>query len=134
MQKEFRMPIFKEGKFRDWHYWGFMTDEFGYPEFVSPHHDYRHYPSMSFTGLLDIHHKKIYEGDIVEFKGHKKVVVWDNVHLCFIMVWAIHYKLNAKYYNGNLIDKGRYTFDKITSTKKVVCVGNIYENPELIQN
>jgi hypothetical protein len=91
-----------------------------------------HLKMTEFAHLKDIKGNDVYEGDIVEYKKHKKVVVWDTAHLCFIMVWLKYFVPDAVYRYGSPEEGGRYTFDKLTDTKKVLKLGNIFENPEMI--
>lgn len=83
---------------------------------------------MQFTGLLDKNGKEIYEGDVLsptrehKFKqppiGLKCVVVWDEHYLTF----------------SNLKDNvgdGEYLLCESTK-KHWEVIGNIYENPELL--
>lgn len=63
-QNKFKMPIYIDGKFSSWHYWGFC-DEIEKGAFVSPHSDYRSCPSFEYIGIQDIEGVDIYEEDLV---------------------------------------------------------------------
>lgn len=78
---------------------------------------------MQFTGLLDRTNKEIYEGDIVEIKEENEPywmgeVIWD------VYRWDGDGFYMSHYDNpGELFSQG---------TKYIAVIGNIYENPELI--
>lgn len=76
------------------------------------------YETMQFTGLLDRHGKEIYEGDIVRNTADKYhyEIKWDN----FESAWSLGE-------NGSPIR--RYLLSEYWEV-----IGNIYENPELLQN
>lgn len=78
-----------------------------------------------YTGLKDKNGKEIYKGDAVEFYGdyciqeqfglRKAMVKWDNDDLCFYLD----------------SDADRMTFDQNKDGLEVI--GNIYENPNLLE-
>lgn len=72
-----------------------------------------------FTGLTDNNGVKIFEGDIVRSRitGEKFIVIWDKLYSAF----AIR---NSKV---------RYGFPKC-NVKTYQVVGNIHDNPELIED
>lgn len=81
--------------------------------------EWRELPIMQFTGLRDKNDKEIYEGDIVKFlynstpqTEYKGTVKWDNDGLS----WS---------FSGLLIEP--------TPRKTMEIIGNIYENPELLE-
>ena len=80
------------------------------------------------TGLKDQEGKEIFEGDVIVTtvlhqsvpKGTTMVIVWDDTELCFFAEYIQH--LNQKWYRRL----------RVTSNKKFKIIGNIYENPELL--
>ena len=88
--------------------------------------DTNHY-LMQFTGLLDKNGKEIYEGDIVQAKypyGTTGVIAWIDKRGGFMI------KMIDGLNGGAAYDKEGY---KLNSFKCEV-IGNIYENPELLDN
>ena len=74
---------------------------------------------MQFTGLLDKNGKAVYEGDILKLSsGERREVLWRAALACFQ-----HEALEYSQW-GQL--------DEIMATKCEI-IGNIYENPELLQ-
>jgi uncharacterized phage protein (TIGR01671 family) len=95
---------------------------------------YKDYPLMQYTGLKDKNGKEIYEGDIVNigiingsgklpYDGKEKErivqVIWSEFRSSF----AIKFNENA---NTDLFNYAR-------NGKEFEIIGNIFENPELIQ-
>lgn len=87
--------------------------------------DRDHLLPLQFTGLKDKNGKEIYEGDILqsEYNSHEKnschPVVWRNGE------WAVDHQVNdcCKPWRGNL--NGHHSSEEV--------IGNIYENPELLE-
>ena len=111
---KFRQPIFNDdGSFRLWHYWGFFNKEFISP--YSPLID-----SQQFIGLPDKNGTKIYEGDIVraqQWEGGKLVWISGQVNYD---VQCCRWMIGTTAVSGT-IDAHRHI------------MGNIYENPELLE-
>lgn len=113
----------RELKFRAWDE---ETEGFFYWDIRQPERTIYIEPEFSddiqqYTGLTDKNGKEIYEGDIVEqFSGSEYVstmpVLWRDDHCGF---WL--------YYKGNPhLDLNEYR-------DKLEVIGNIYENPELLE-
>ena len=77
------------------------------------------FPIMQYTGLIDLHGKDIYEGDIIALSCgccfYK--VVWDDKKLCW---WPVDDGLSQVHCEG---------FD--VWAHKMEIIGNIYKNPEM---
>ncbi len=73
---------------------------------------------MQFTGLKDKNGKEIYEGDIIEYKNVLFVVEWEK-EFC-------QFKLS-------FIEKEGF-LDLGYKTRELKIIGNIYENPELVED
>ena len=82
---------------------------------------------MQFTGLLDKNEKEIYEGDIVEDKSSNyglQIVVWNNRFASYGQTWP-------KGFTGSL-NEDHYPF-AANNWSLVEVIGNIYENPTLLE-
>jgi len=87
---------------------------------------------MQYTGLKDNNDKEIYEGDVVEYRGYKYgdqryVVVYDFEWGCGDLYFFTvkNYKTKKKYNN--------FQRPENEYLNTLICVGNIYENPELLE-
>lgn len=129
---KFRQPIYVNGKFDHFHFWGFIDNEYIPPDLsrweaheTSPA-DIRQYPerSQQYTGREDKYGNEIYNGDIIEGTS----------------VWEERYKWKVIFVNGSfkltrttlgMGNKIVREFEKDVSDYEVV--GNTYANQEATQ-
>ena len=78
---------------------------------------------MQSTGLVDKNGKEIFEGDILDYKGRKALVRWHGSYASFI------YRFVDELQNRNTEWKPLYL-----AYMKCEIIGNIYENPELLED
>ena len=78
---------------------------------------------MQSTGLKDKNDKEIFEGDILDYKGRKALVRWHGSYASFI------YRFVDELQNRNTEWKPLYL-----AYMKCEIIGNIYENPELLED
>lgn len=87
--------------------------------------DLKNYVLMQSTGLMEKNGKEIFEGDILSIETDEEnvrvEVSWDSKHALFVFESK---KYNEKEALGELFEDNSYPF-KI--------IGNIYENPELVE-
>lgn len=80
---------------------------------------------MQCTGLKDKHGKLIYEGDIVRF-------YFDNDEIIAVIEWD--YDECRFYLNTTDYFEDKYVTDyEIVNQEKYEVIGNIYDNPELLE-
>ncbi|MDO0996613.1 YopX family protein [Staphylococcus hominis] len=84
------------------------------------------YEAMQSTGLKDINGTEIYEGDIVEFKypydkriKTKGAIIWNNNKACF----GINMKETTE----------QYELYRITAENYLTVIGDVHQNPELLE-
>lgn len=85
---------------------------------------------MQYTGLKDKNGKEIYEGDIVEFIGTNNIVkfgTYEDAEHCGHYGWYVEDIQKKK--EGYDIDSCKYTMGNLDTYE---IIGNIYENPELL--
>jgi uncharacterized phage protein (TIGR01671 family) len=98
-----------------------------FPDNIANDIDGEHYQIMQFTGLLDKNGKEIYEGDILglaEGVYGTWEVFWDDDFKGFSLSKTEEEIAGL----GETLNKD--VFDGITTEAEII--GNIYENPELI--
>lgn len=77
---------------------------------------------MQSTGLLDKNGKEIFEKDILDYNGRKVIVKWHGSYASFIYEFVDELK--------NRTTEWRPLY---LSYYKFEIIGNIYENPELLE-
>jgi uncharacterized phage protein (TIGR01671 family) len=85
------------------------------------------------TNLKDTNNKLIYEGDIIELEGKIRGEVKFGEYKTYDLADITHYGF---YVNFSSIDKICTIIDAVNPNiyKQCQVVGNIYENPELLNN
>ena len=81
---------------------------------------------MQYTGLKDKNGKEIYEGDILEYK-HKDI--FEKIYVVGIVKWIMGGFFFKK--SKEVIDEW-WTANLIYYKKDIKVIGNIYDNPELL--
>jgi uncharacterized phage protein (TIGR01671 family) len=133
----------REIKFRAWHtlerYWiaDFMTSLYLTGRSLDDlfnHID--HIKVMQFTGLLDKNGKEIYEGDVcVVPNGMMYSKVAQTMVPGKYRVYWNDDRWGLKAGNGDDYDNGDYyRGDDINNWNEAEIIGNIYENPELLED
>lgn len=119
----------RELKFRQlvngrWHYFGFIDNTFIGP--ITP--DVENNPVVRFTGLEDLNFREIYEGDIVQvLDADLKINPRDSDTGYGVIEW-----LDCM--GGWYIDRIHNSLMDIDRAYTIIVVGNIYENPELLED
>ena len=81
-----------------------------------------HLVIMQSTGIFDRNSQEIFEGDIVDYKGRKAVIKWHGSYASFIYRFVDELKERVSEWHPLFL--AYYHFEVI---------GNIYENPELLE-
>jgi hypothetical protein len=76
----------------------------------------KYFVAMQYTGLKDKNGKEVYEGDIIRVNNEKMELVFRD-----------------GYFGWGKQHKGMYSFDPF-GCEEIEVIGNIYENPELLNN
>jgi uncharacterized phage protein (TIGR01671 family) len=83
---------------------------------------------MQYTGLKDKNGKEIYEGDVVEDRFGRKMLVGEwNYRLCWIAI------TETNFHHADFFDWVESINGELSGIAKVEIIGNIYENPELLK-
>lgn len=82
---------------------------------------------MQFTGLKDKNGKEIYEGDIIDCRDGKAEIVYIEIFAKFVM----DFNLSGKKGLPDFEDRNYQDAD--TCMRSIEVIGNIYENPELLE-
>ena len=127
MTPKFRAWLKEEYRMTDVREITFFNDEVQMISDVEGFYAYGEFELMQSTGLKDKNGKEIYEGDIVKFSDcdddvYVTPVVWDKNYACFGVSFSGKYPISFDYLE-----------EFYTELKDIEVVGNIYENPELLE-
>lgn len=115
----------REIKFRAWDKENNKMFHYGSNEGFFAHAECHDWPVMQYTGLKDKNGKEIYEGDIIEYLS------MTGISTRGVVEWG----QTAAFYLHSP-DQGNLLFDEFTGCfhedEHWKVLGNIYENPELI--
>lgn len=90
---------------------------------------------MQFTGLHDKNGKEIFEGDIIEEGGKKRLIVWDDEHAKFVNgIIKIVKELTPNVDVFGLKAEKKYTDDLPMKHENCEIIGNIFENSNLLKS
>lgn len=114
---KYRQPLFINGIFYRFHYWGFINEGFTGPDASWS----KEQNSQQYAGLTDRTGKEIYEGDIlITFIGEPHAIKSIFSYECYILHKRIWDKEPIVDYKGNILD--------------IEIIGNIYENTKLLKS
>lgn len=86
---------------------------------------------MQFTGLLDKNDKEIYEGDVCNYLGIIGTIEWEQQACAFWFKW------DEKSESGRVFHRYKelwvsFSDGEVFQNYYLEIIGNIYENPELL--
>lgn len=136
----------KEIKFRAWDkkdkkmYYDIQSREFRRPDGCGYaisilENKSRHTEIMQYTGLKDDGEKEIYEGDIVKYQRFtEKYTKWETyiVKVGYEEYGFVYYS-DEGYTKGFLVANDLSGIEHTSWMQLVKIIGNIYENPELLE-
>jgi uncharacterized phage protein (TIGR01671 family) len=106
-------------------FFGFMDEGHTHNSFISPVHCCnKKYPAMQFTGLQDSKGVDIYEGDLIKNKSGR---------ICEVVFNKYCAAFDSKIRSDGSLDSEAYSGRSILWRSHVTVIGNIHQNPELLE-